>query len=341
MRHLFTKVVTISLFSSSPTSAQVRAINEFLPAYCSATQFHAGHDRAILAVSFAIGSQAVTLISESQPEMIAREFNAVVKSLFKVHQVVSWGDRLLTLDKICGFRENKEFARALDEIRDSHRYDQYNGPETIAWRLNTLVWAAQCALRTGGSFVECGVFKGDMSWVVAQAVGPQRIPKFFLFDSFEGFSPQYSDPSDFPDNPQFFDFANRTYRQEGLYERVRDRFSCFSQFKVIKGFLPGTLDHECVEKIGYLHIDLNSPRAEVAVLERLFDRVVPGGIVVFDDYGWKLFRVQKELEDSFMHARGYDILELPTGQGLVVKRSEPEVTMHSRAHALSPYAPMS
>jgi hypothetical protein len=260
-------------------------------------------------------------------------------SLSKSHRVVSWGDRLLTLDKVCGFRENKEFVRALDEIRGSHKYDQYNGPETIAWRLNTLVWAAQCALRTGGSFVECGVFKGDMSWVVAHAIGPSQIPDFFLFDSFEGFSPQYSDPSDFPDDLQFFDFANNVYRQEGLYERVRERFACFSHFKVIKGFLPAALDCECPEKIGYLHIDLNSPRAEVAVLERLFNRVVPGGIVVFDDYGWKLFRLQKEAEDSFMHARGYDILELPTGQGLVVKRSEPEVRIQNKPSALCSPAP--
>jgi hypothetical protein len=53
---------------------------------------------------------------------------------------------------------------------------------------------------------------------------------------------------------------------------------------------------------------------------RLFDRVVPGGVIVFDDYGWKLFEKQKEAEDIFMKARGYEILELPTGQGLVIKR---------------------
>jgi len=52
----------------------------------------------------------------------------------------------------------------------------------------------------------------------------------------------------------------------------------------------------------------------------LFDCVVPGGIIVFDDYGFYLFRRQKEAEDAFMAARGYHILELPTGQGLVVKR---------------------
>jgi hypothetical protein len=259
--------------------------------------------------------------SQTDPELITRDFNTIVEILSTIHETVSWGDRLLTLDKTCGFRENKAFARALSEIRDSHPYDQYNGPDNIAWRLNTLVWAARCALRVGGSFVECGVFKGDMSWVIGQTIGPERIPEFFLFDSFEGFSRQYSDPSDFPDNPAFLDFADEFYQKQGLYEYVCNRFAPFPHFKVIKGFLPEALDSECPEKIGYLHIDLNSPRAEIAVLERLFDRVLPGGVIVFDDYGWKLFRAQKEAEDTFMGARRYDVLELPTGQGLVVKRS--------------------
>ena len=44
----------------------------------------------------------------------------------------------------------------------------------------------------------------------------------------------------------------------------------------------------------------------------MFDHVVPGGVIVFDDYGWWQYRAQKQLEDEFMRARGYDILELPT-----------------------------
>jgi O-methyltransferase len=71
--------------------------------------------------------------------------------------------------------------------------------------------------------------------------------------------------------------------------------------------------------IAFLHVDLNSPAAEVGVLEILFDRVVPGGMVVFDDYGWHIFHKQRLAEDRFMAERGHAILELPTGQGLVVK----------------------
>jgi O-methyltransferase len=252
--------------------------------------------------------------------LVPRLVNDTVETLAKSHLSVSWGDRLLTLDKSAGFMVEPAFARAFHQIRGSHQYDQYNGPDSIAWRLNTLVWAARCGLRTGGDFVECGTFKGDMAWVVLQTIGAERIPRFWLFDSFDGFSPDYSSAGDFPDNPGFLDFANGFYREAGLYEYVRDRFAFFANVSIVKGFLPEALDAAGPDRIGFLHIDLNSPRAEIAVLERLFDRVLPGGVIVFDDYGWKMFHKQKEAEDDFMRRRGYEILELPTGQGLVTKR---------------------
>jgi O-methyltransferase len=251
---------------------------------------------------------------------VTRLVNDAVETLAHDHLSTSWGDRLLTLDKSAGFRDESGFARAFATIRGSHQYDQYNGPDSIAWRLNTLVWASRCGLRTGGDLVECGTFKGDMAWVVMQAIGAGHIPRFWLFDSFDGFAPDYSSAADFPDNPGFLDFANGFYRQAGLYEYVRERFAEFTNVTVVKGFLPDALDGAAPQRIGFLHIDLNSPRAEIAVLERLFDRVLPGGAIVFDDYGWKMFHKQKEAEDDFMRRRGYEILELPTGQGLVVKR---------------------
>jgi hypothetical protein len=258
--------------------------------------------------------------SESNDAGFNSQVNRTIDGLRSRHLAVSWGDRLLTIDKTAGFRRDPAFASAFDTIQGSIQYDEYNGPEGIAWRLNTLCWAAKCALRAGGDFVECGVHKGDMAWVVLNTVGPARIPRFFLFDSFEGFSKKYSSPQDFPLNPGFLEFANNEYRQKGQYERVRDRFAAFANVRVIKGFLPDALDIDCPERIGFLHIDLNSPRAEIAVLERLFERVVSGGVVVFDDYGWKLFEKQKLAEDEFLGRLSYEVLELPTGQGLVVKR---------------------
>jgi O-methyltransferase len=244
----------------------------------------------------------------------------VVEGMRQRHLTVSWGDRLLTLDKSASFMEEPAFERAYRQIHGSHIYDQYNGSDTIAWRLNTLCWAARCGMKVGGDFVECGVFKGDMSWLITQVIGEAVMPHFYLYDSFEGFSPDLSTPDDYPLNPGFLDFANGIYRDPSLYGYVKDRFASNPNVTVTKGFLPEALDVVCPESIGFLHVDLNSPKAEVAVLERLFDRVRPGGVIIFDDYGWKLFSPQKIAEDTFMAARGYEILELPTGQGLVFKR---------------------
>ena len=61
-------------------------------------------------------------------------------------------------------------------------------------------------------------------------------------------------------------------------------------------------------RIAYLHIDLNQAPAEIAALEVLFDRIVPGGIVILDDYEWAMgYRRQKLLEGSChcRRARGW------------------------------------
>ena len=89
--------------------------------------------------------------------------------------------------------------------------------------------------------------------------------------------------------------------------------------KITKGYLPDALDPIHPAEVSFLHMDLNSPGAEVNTLRKLWPRVVQGGIVVFDDYGWKVFAKQKEEEDRFASEYGLSILEMPTGQGLLIK----------------------
>jgi hypothetical protein len=236
------------------------------------------------------------------------------------HETVFWGDRMLTLGKARGFLDSAAFRDAYLAIRGSHVYDAYDTPDTISWRLHTLIWAARCGLAHEGDLVECGVFKGDMAWVVSTVLADELHDRtYYLYDSFEGFSSELSSADDYPGNPGFFDFANKVYGEPGIFEAVSRRFADNPNVRIIRGFLPDTLSAATPERIAFLHIDLNSPAAEVKVLEVLFDRVVPGGVIVFDDYGWEVFRRQREAEDRFMASRGHAILELPTGQGLVVK----------------------
>ena len=259
----------------------------------------------------------------ADPAARAAFFDRLVAGLLPMdHNRIFWGDRLLSLGKSMGFLDESPFAAAYARIRGSHQYDQYDSPHTIAWRLNTLVWAARNGLMLEGDFVECGVFKGDFAWVLVQCTDFESSFKtFYLYDTFAGFAPAHSSPEDFPDTPGFLDFADRIYKDPAIYREVVGKFRDSANVRIVRGVLPDVLADAAPEKIAFLHIDINSPAAEIGTLAVLFDRVVPGGIIVFDDYGWHLFRKQKKAEDAFMAARGYRILELPTGQGLVVRRS--------------------
>lgn len=249
-------------------------------------------------------------------------FNSFLNEIIApVHHSVFWGDRMLTLDKAAGFFEEEAFRASYQAVRGSHVYDGYDPPHTIAWRLHTLVWAARSAISQKGDLVECGVFKGDMSWVIMSILGSKITDRtFYLYDSFEGFSPKLSSVADFPEDPGFLKMANKVYSDPEIYDIVLKKFANMPNVRVIRGFVPDTFKIAIPERIAFLHIDLNSPAAEIAALEHLFDRVVSGGYIVFDDYGWKQFKKQRDAENRFMADRGHSILELPTGQGLVIKQ---------------------
>lgn len=235
------------------------------------------------------------------------------------HRSVYWGDRLCTLDKAMAFLDAPRFAALFAELNGRHQYDQYNGPQGIAWRFAVLAWAARRALHIPGDFVECGVFQGDMSYFLVSLLNFSQTGKqFYLYDSFDGFDFSQTSQDDYPMNDGFLNFAHTVYQEKSVYENVVERFAPWENVRVIKGYLPGTLDGHAPDSIAYLHIDLNAPKPEIGVLERLFPRMSPGGVIVFDDYGWREFIRQREAEDAFMRERGYEILELPTGQGLVV-----------------------
>jgi len=252
----------------------------------------------------------------------ARIFDAVLNAaVAPQHHSLFWGDRLLTLDKSAAFRDDPHFAAAMRGVNSDTGATQYASPDGISWRLNTLVWAARAALHVPGDFVECGVYKGDMSWVITELVdlaGAQR--SFYLYDTFEGFSPKYSSEDDFPLAPQFFHSADRGYNVPRLYNSVCERFAGKSYVKVIKGIVPDIVSEISPDRIAFMHIDMNSAAPEVGALELLFERVSLGGMVIFDDYGWFLHKKQKDAEDRFMAEHGQEILELPTGQGLLIKR---------------------
>lgn len=183
------------------------------------------------------------------------------------------------------------------------------------WNLNTAVWAVEQARQVEGEFVELGVFKGHTTRFVADYVGFGDWPKtWFLYDTFEGIPQDQTDPG--------WESANAQAYYEGSYsfEEVRERFAEYPNIRVIKGRVPEILGEVCPDRIAFMHVDLNNATAEIQALDLLFDRISPGGVILFDDFCWAASIRQQLDEIAWFEARGLKVLALPTGQGLFVKR---------------------
>lgn len=210
-------------------------------------------------------------------------------------------DNLFTFGRNLGFLDDLKFLTSLEQnVTNDIEY-------AIVWRTHVVVWSAMQALRREGDFVECGCYKGTTAKIVCDYLGFANINKqYYLYDLFE--HDESMEHHAMPDHGP------------GLYEQTIARFSAYPNVIIKKGFIPDVFKEAVPEKISFMHIDLNGPTAELAALECLFERMVPGAILILDDYGWGgYYAAQKMAEDPFFEARGYQVLELPTGQGMVLR----------------------
>jgi hypothetical protein len=85
--------------------------------------------------------------------------------------------------------------------------------------------------------------------------------------------------------------------------------------------VPEVLESIDVREISFLHIDLNATKPEVDSLRMLWPHLVPNAIILLDDYGFPSFESSRLAHCALAEELGYEILGLPTGQGLILKTS--------------------
>jgi len=85
------------------------------------------------------------------------------------------------------------------------------------------------------------------------------------------------------------------------------------------GFIPDTFVGLEVSKLAFAHIDVDLYQSVIDSVAWVYPRLVPGGILVFDDYGNpSCVRAREATEKAFSTLREKPIY-LPTGQALIIK----------------------
>ncbi len=181
----------------------------------------------------------------------------------------------------------------LYDVRDSVLRDEFFSFHTAVRpytecgnvRLRSLYEAVRhvVAHNIPGDIVECGVARGGSAGLLGltlHSLGTQRL--LWAFDTFEGMPPPSAGDPD-RDIAQLYTGAFC-----GAYDDVRSllgRHQLLDRSRLVKGMLQETLPATDVSAVAVLHIDCDWYESVLVCLERIYDRVSPGGVIQFDDYG--------------------------------------------------------
>lgn len=214
-------------------------------------------------------------------------------------------DGLVTINN-ADFLHDPDFVRAYEAALQQQ-------PDTwIRWRSYVVQWAASHAMRLKGEFVECGVNRAFLSTSAMTAVNFRQVTdrRFYLFDTYSGLVPEQVSTED---KAAFRNVYSDTY------EVVRETFRDWPNVTIVRGIVPESLSTVAIDQVAYLSIDMNCVKPEIDAMEYFWPRMVYGGVIILDDYGFPGHGAQKSAVDRFAETVGVKVLALPTGQGMIFK----------------------
>lgn len=146
-------------------------------------------------------------------------------------------------------------------------------------RLAVLHSLSTDCLSLGGEFWECGVYKGGTAGMLAHIIkDSQKDIKLRLFDTFTGLP----DADLEKDEGSWIGLFNDT-SAKAVRSKIK---SILPTATVYEGYIPDTFAGLEDSKIAFAHIDTDMYKSYIDCLEFIWPRMIKGGVIVFDDYGY-------------------------------------------------------
>jgi O-methyltransferase len=200
------------------------------------------------------------------------------------------------------FLEDAEFIRYYQKFMDANNWHSLDRKYTLNQLLNLV-------LHLDGDFAECGAYKGASAFLMCRALrGTGQL--VHLFDSFQGLPKP--------------DHRDGEYWVEGALpaseEELHRALSGFGNYAVYPGWIPARFVDVADKRFSFVHIDVDLYRPTLDSLVFFYKRMITGGILLMDDYGFKTCPGAKQAADEFFSKQAESIVMLPTGQAFVMKR---------------------
>ena len=194
-------------------------------------------------------------------------------------------------------------------------------------KLHALITATRYVHRfqVPGSVVECGVWRGGSMHAVARtltALGAQD-RDLYLYDTFEGMTEPGDKDRRHDGKPaaQILDGTDKTARVWAVasLEDVQAGFATVpypsERVHYVKGPIEQTIPAQMPDQIAILRLDTDWYESTAHEFEHLYPRLVSGGVLMIDDYGF--WKGSREATDEFMERTGERLLLVRMDSGRV------------------------
>ena len=161
------------------------------------------------------------------------------------------------------------------------------------------------AARLPGDCAEVGVYQGGSASILASALGGGG-KALHLFDTFAGMP-----PAETADRHKAGDFGDASL--DSVREFLKDR----PRVEFHPGLFPATAGSVSGARFCLVHVDADLYRSVLDACEFFVPRLVPGGLLVIDDYGAPTCPGVRKAVDEWFAGRPERPLALPTGQCVV------------------------
>lgn len=203
------------------------------------------------------------------------------------------------------WREDKQFQEDFNRLSPGNPYSQDR-----KWVLREYVKLNDAL---PGDLAECGCYAGTSAFFIAQA---STHGKLYLFDSFQGLSDPDSIDKNIGEDVMPWAAGDMSTNEATL----RHNLDRYDSVVVLPGWIPERFKEVADHQFRLVHIDVDLYQPTRDSLFFFYPRLVNGGVIVMDDYGFKTCPGATRAAEELAASQGIKILHLATGQGVIMKR---------------------